>query len=94
MTHPMTAGGLSGGSIAGLVIGLVIALLLLVAIVILAVFLYDRYKYQSEIGPPPSRKGSMRLVGLGACREEGAMLAWGVSEGGERREGGRDPCDW
>ena len=47
-----------------MVIAIVIVILLVVAIVIVAAILYDRFRYQSELGPPPSRKGSMRLVSL------------------------------
>ena len=62
MTSTGAAGGLSPGAIVGIVVAIVIVVLLIVAIFIVGAFLYDRYKYQSELGPPPSRKGSMRLV--------------------------------
>lgn len=36
--------------------------MLLVAVIIIIALLYDRLRYSSDIVPPPSRKGSMRLV--------------------------------
>lgn len=66
-------------------IALVIVVLLVVAIIIIAACVYDRVKYQSELGPPPSRKGSMRLVSWGRERK----VYVGAGEGTEGGKEGR-----
>ena len=55
-------GGIDGGAIAGIVIAVIILVLLLIAVIIAGVLLYDRLRYSADIAPPPTRKGSMRLV--------------------------------
>jgi len=54
--------GLSGGVIAAIVIVIIIIVLILIAIAVVVCILCERWRYSAEIGPPPSRKGSMRLV--------------------------------
>ena len=54
--------GIAGGVIAGIVVAVVVLVIALVAVIIVLVILYDRFRYNGELGPPPSRKGSVRLV--------------------------------
>ena len=51
-----------------MVIAVIIIIILAVAIVVVVIFLCERWRYTAEIGPPPSRKGSMRLVRSGGGR--------------------------
>ena len=49
------AGGFGPVAIVGIVVAIVIVVLLIVIIFLVGAFLYH-YKYQSELGPPSSRK--------------------------------------
>ncbi len=77
--------GLSGGIIAAIVIVIIIILLILVAIAVVVCILCERWRYSAELGPPPSRKGSMRLVSgcgvkyVNGCGHEICKWAWHVS---------------
>ena len=53
--------GLAAGAVAGVVIAIILFFISLVALVI-AIVLYMRWRVKTEYIPPPSRKGSMRLV--------------------------------
>ena len=65
--------GLSGGAIAGIIIAVIAVILALLGVIIASIILYGRCNYRSDIGPPPSRKGSMRLVSWSRGRQWG----WG-----------------
>jgi len=53
---------LSGSEIAAIVVAIIVIIALAAAIFVVVFFLWGRLRYTAEIGPPPSRKGSMRLV--------------------------------
>ena len=59
--HAAPVTGLSGGIIAAII--LVIILVCVAVFALIAAFvLYNRWRVKTEYIPPPSRKGSMRLV--------------------------------